>query len=138
MTLLSIGMLAVNRAMRETILVRGLSRDYTQARFLLEDLIAMLELQPQLNEASDSGRFQKELSRFSYKWSVSKVDVPEPPLPADMSPEAVEKFELNASYLAKIEATVSWRRSGRDYEQTAQTLWTPEKLFVPEERRKKR
>jgi hypothetical protein len=136
MTLLSIGLIAINRAMRETILVRGLSRDYTQARFLLEDTIGNLELQPELNEASGSGRFEGELSRFSYKWAVSKVEVPEPPIPPDMPPEEAEKFKLSATYLAKIEATVSWERFGRSYEQTAQTLWTPEKLFVPEEQKK--
>ena len=136
MTLLSIGLIAINRAMRETILVRGVSRDHTQARFLLEDLIGNLELQPELNETSGSGRFEGELSRFSYKWAVSKVEVPEPPLPPDMPPEEAEKFKLSAPYLAKIEATVSWQRSGRSYEQTAQTLWTPEKLFVPEEQKK--
>ena len=136
MTLLSIGLIAINRAMRETILVRGVSRDHTQARFLLEGLIGNLELQPELNEASGSGRFEGELSRFSYKWAVSKVEVPEPPLPSDMPAEEAEKFKLSAFYLAKIEATVSWQRSGRSYEQTAQTLWTPEKLFVPEEQKK--
>jgi hypothetical protein len=136
MTLLSIGLIAINRAMRETILVRGVSRDHTQARFLLEDLIGNLELQPELNETSGSGQFEGDLARFSYKWAVSKVEVPEPPMPPDMPPEEAEKLKLSAFYLAKIEATVSWQRSGRSYEQTAQTLWTPEKLFVPEEEKK--
>jgi Tfp pilus assembly protein PilV len=135
MVLLSVGLIAINRAMRETIVVRGQARDYTEARFLIEETISMLELQPQLVEASKSGRFKGEHSRFSYKWQVSKVDVPEPELPSDTPPEGAEKFKLAARYLAKIEATVSWERFGRKYEQTAQTLWTPEKLFMPEEER---
>ena len=133
MVLLSVGLIGINRAMQETIVVRGQARDNTQARFLLDETIAMLELQPQLVEATSSGQFEGDYSRFSYKWEVSKVDVPEPPLPPDMPPEEVEKFKLSAPYLAKIEATVSWQRSGRKYEQTAQTLWTPEKLFIPKE-----
>ena len=135
MVLLSVGLIAINRAMRETIVVRGQARDYTEARFLIEETISMLELQPQLVEASKSGRFEGEHARFTYKWQVSKVDVPEPELPADAPPEETEKFKLAARYLAKIEATVSWERFGRKYEQTAQTLWTPEKLFIPEEKR---
>jgi len=133
MMLLSMGMIGLNRAMQETIVVRGLARDNTQARFILEETIAMLELQPQLVEATGSGQGEGENSRFSYKWTVSKVDVPEPPIPPGLPPEEVEKFKLSAPYLAKIEATVSWERSGRNFEQTAQTLWTPEKLFIPKD-----
>ena len=133
MMVLSVGMIGINRAMQQTIIVRGQARDITQARFLLEETIAMLELQPQLVEATGAGQFEGKNSRFSYKWQVSKVDVPEPPIPPDLPPEEVEKFKLSAPYLAKIEATISWERSWRQYEQTAQTLLTPEKLFVPKE-----
>lgn len=134
MMLLSMGMIGLNKAMRETIIVRGLARDNTQVRFVIEDVMAMLELQPQLVEASGAGQGEGENSRFNYKWTVSKVDVPEPPIPPDIPPEEAEKFKLSAPYLAKIEVKVTWERSGRQFEQTAQTLWTPEKLFVPKDK----
>jgi hypothetical protein len=132
----SIGILGVNRAMREAIAVRAYARDVTQARFLLENVISKQELQPELTASSDSGKFGGANSRFGFTWKVSKVEVPEPQIPADAPPEFVEHFKLSATYLAKIEATVSWTRNGREYKQTAQTLWSPEKLFAPEEHQK--
>ncbi len=135
MVILSIGIIGVNKAMREAIQVRGVARDNTQARFLLEETISMLELQPQLVEGESSGKYDGDNSRFSYKWKVSKVEVPEPPIPPNLPPEEVEKFKLTVKYLAKIEVTVSWQRSGRKFEQNAQTMWMPEKIFIPEEKR---
>jgi len=134
LALLSVGLIAVNRAMREAILVRGLARDYTQVRLLLETMMAKLELQPMLLEESQSGSFEGDLARFHWKWNVAKVDVPAPAMPSDLPPEEVEKFKLSVPYLTKMEVTVSWERSGREYEQTAETLWIPEKLFVPKEK----
>jgi hypothetical protein len=138
LALLSVGLIAVNRAMREAILVRGLARDYTQVRLLLETMMAELEVQPMLVEESQSGSFEGEFSRFRWKWKVAKVDVPQPPMPPDLPPEVVKEFQLSAPYLTKIGVTISWERSGRAYEQTAETLWIPEKLFIPKEKMRRR
>jgi hypothetical protein len=133
MALLSVGLIVVNGVMRDTFLTRGLARDYTQARFLLEETVANLELQPLLLEDSASGRFEGEFSRFGWKWKVTKVEVPPPPIPPDLPPEEAAKFKLSVGYLAKIEATVSWTRRGRTFEKTVETLWGPEKLFIPKD-----
>jgi len=137
MALLSIGMLTIHGAIRQTIIVRGQARDYTQARLLIEDILARIEIQakgpnqPQLMESSDSGRFKGDLSRFSWKWTISKIDVPLPPMPPDTPPEIAEAFELTVSYVTKVDVTVSWKRSGRRFKETFETLLPPETLWLP-------
>jgi len=137
LTLLSAGTLAIQRGMREALVTEGLARDYTQARFLLEEVVAELELQPVLTETSTSGRFGEPFARFEWECAVTKVEIPLPPLPPDLPPdlaiEILEDFKLNAPHLAKIQATVSWKRRGRSFERSVETLWKPEKIFVPEE-----
>lgn len=133
LSILSIGTIVIHRDLRETIAVRGQAQDYTHARFLLEQLVAKLELQPMLMEKSASGRFEGSLSRFSWKWKVSKVELPMPPIPPEIPPEEAARLKLNAPHLTRIEATVSWKRSGRRFEETVETLWDPEKLYVPKE-----
>ena len=133
LSLLSMGAFVMQRAMREAFFAHGVARDFTQARFLLEDVVANIELQPMLLEGSDSGQFPDDFSRFRWEWAVSKVEIPLPPLPPDLPPEIAEDIELNVPYLAKIEATVSWKRRGKAYEKTIETLWRKEKIFVPEE-----
>ncbi|UCC16519.1 MAG: hypothetical protein JSU58_09150, partial [Dehalococcoidales bacterium] len=65
--MLSIGLVAVNRAFGEALLVRAQARDYTQARFLLEERMGELELQPVLAEGTASGNFGKEFPRFRWE-----------------------------------------------------------------------
>ena len=133
MVLLSLGLVAIQGAIRQTIVVRGQARDYTQARFLLEETLARLETQPQHVEGSQSGNFEGDFSRFAWEWKISKIDVPLPPFPPDITPEEIAVFKLNVSYVAKVEVTLSWTRSGRSYKETFETLWPPEKLWVPPE-----
>ena len=104
--------------------------------------MAKVELQPQLVEGEDQGQFDasfwgderstEEFSRFSWSWRVSKVDVPPPPIPMFATPEEIRNFKLAAGYVTKVEAAVYWKRSGRSYKEVYQTLWLPEKLYVPE------
>lgn len=136
MGLLSVGIVAIQGAMRQSIIVRGQARDYTMARFLAEQKMAEVEIQPLLSESSRSGSFSGEYSRFRWEWKVSKVEVPTPVIPADVPPEQLGQFKLNARYVAKIELVISWKRSGREYKEKIETLYDPEKLFVPEELRR--
>lgn len=132
LAVLSIGAVAVHRAMGEAIATRGQARDYTQARFLLEDLMGEILLQPVLREERRSGVFDEDLERFSWAYVVSRVDLPpEPPVegPGGILYEAPQPVR----YLARIEAVVRWRRRGETYELTAQTLLGPERLYVPED-----
>lgn len=131
MALLSMGLIAIHGAIRQTIIVRGQARDYTQARFLLEQTLAYLELQPQHTEGAQSGQFEGDFSRFSWAWKISKIDIPLPPFPPDTPWEVIENFKLNADYVAKVVVTVSWTRTGRRYEESFETLWPPEKLWLP-------
>lgn len=136
MGLLSVGIVAIQGAMRQSIVVRGQARDYTVARFLAEQKLAEVEIQPVLSESSRSGSFPGEYSRFRWEWKVSRVEVPTPVIPADVPPEQLGQFKLNARYLAKIELVILWKRSGREYKEKIETLYGPEKLFVPEELRR--
>ncbi len=135
MTLLSAGMIAIHGGVRQTLFIRGQARDYTQARFLLENVIAELDLQPEHVMGSKSGSFGGEYSRFGWKWTISRIDLPTPPIPPDVPPEDIKK--LNKSYLAKVRATVTWTRSGHRFEETAETLLAPERLFIPQEERER-
>lgn len=135
MALLSVGIIAIQGSLRQAVIVRGQATDYTQARFLLDEIMGKYELQPMLVEGSDSGVCKAPYSRFKWKSKVTKVEVPMPPIPPSIPPDKAEKLKLDAGYLAKIEATVTWQRNKRDFSERAETLWSPEKLFVPEEKK---
>lgn len=133
MAMLSVGSLAIQGALRQAVMTRGIAQDYTEARFLLERILAMVEIQPMLTQDSGEGVFEPPYERFSWKYEISKIDLPEPPIPANIPEEELEKFKLQVRYVTKIVATVSWSRRDREFEETVETLWVPEKLFVPED-----
>jgi len=133
MALLSVSVIGINGALRQAILVKGEAQDYTQARFILEQQIAKVELQRQLSETENSGTCRGELSRFRWRYKVSKIQLPEPELPPDIPPERLRDLKMRAPYMAKIEAIVTWSRSGIEHEETIETLWIPDKLWTPPE-----
>ncbi len=134
MVLLSVGVLAMNRALREAMQTRAMARDYTTARFLLEEEMGELDMQPTLNEGdTGSGGFGEEHPRFTYSWSVVKVDVPVPPIPADLQQFFLEPPTLPEPHLGRISVTIKWTRSGRDYDATAETLIAARRLRTLEE-----
>ena len=131
LVVLSVGILAVNRSLGESLLTRAMARDYTQARFFLEQVMSELELQPVLVDgATGSGDFGKDNPRFSYSWAVSRVDLNLPALP----PQILERFPNGVQppvpYLGKISLTVKWTRSGRAFSRTAETLIDMRHLYV--------
>ncbi|MBN2309715.1 MAG: hypothetical protein JXR94_12125 [Candidatus Hydrogenedentes bacterium] len=131
---LSIGIIAVNRAVHESLVTRAQARDYTHARFLLDHLVAELELEPVLEDgASESGTFGDEFPRFSWEWAVTRVDVPVPPLPGGLPLAARDDFELPVPYLGKISATIRWTRAGVAFERHLETLIAPDKLYIEPE-----
>jgi hypothetical protein len=133
MALLSVSVIGINASLRQALLVKGDAQDYTQARFILEQQIAKVELQRQLNAVENSGTCPGDLSRFSWRYKVTKIELPQPELPADIPPERLQSLKLAAPYMAKIEATVTWSRAGIDHQETIETLWIPEKLWTPPE-----
>ena len=126
LAVLSIGVLAVNRALRETVVTRGQARDFTHARFLLEQIVGNLELQPLLKEETRSGTFDGEFSRFSWTYTVSRVDVAAPV--GQVSPTAEPPAAYPATQLGKIAATVQWTRAGTPFERRVETLVEAERL----------
>jgi hypothetical protein len=131
---LSIGGVAVNRAMQEALVTRAMARDFTEARFLLEQVMSEMELQPILLDGSTkSGGFGDDRPRFSYRWDVSIVELPQPQLPPLATAIIVQPLELPVRYLGKIRATVTWTRAGRTFERTAETLVAPERIYTEED-----
>ncbi len=133
MVLLSIGALTVHRTLQEAIRTRGQAQDYTRARFLLEQVVADLESQPELVEHTDRGRFEGEHARFTWDYRVRRVNMPRPGPPLRPPPEG-KKFQRfayleNIGYLAHVRATVSWTRAGRPFSESYETLLGPEALW---------
>lgn len=124
--LLSIGGAVVQRAMGNAIALRGQAQDYTEARYLLEQVLQEAEIQPILLRGVERGGFGGEYSRFSWEREVSIVKMPEA-----RDPETNEKIKLPAPHMTHIRATVAWTRSGQEYQETVETLYPPEKVYVP-------
>ena len=140
LVILSVGALTVHRTVQEALRTRGQEQDLTHARILLTQLVADLEIQPELVEHSDRGRFSGEHGRFSWDYSVRRVDVPKPRRPLRPPPKGEEKardfnYVQGYEYLAHIRATVSWTRSGLAFSESYETLLGPDKLWQPPRRR---
>lgn len=134
--LLSIGMLAIHNSMSQAMFMRARAQDFTTARFLLEEIMAERELPPEVQASTGEGQFDGENARFSYRWEISKIEVPTPPLPPMLTPQEREQFEKRFKrYMGKISVTVSWARRGFDYEMTGETLIPPERLWLPKSER---
>lgn len=140
MGVLSISMLIIHQDIRQAIMTRGQAQDFTTARFLLEKVFAEHMEQSLLREESDSGRFPPPHQRFAYEWTISKVEMPMPELPQDLPGEndeaRLEKLrEMYKGYMGKLRIHILWTRSGQEREAIVETLFPPEKLWVPEDYR---
>lgn len=124
LVLLSIGAFAVQGTIRESLLTRGQAQDYTRARFLLQDLIADIELQPLLAAGKHTGQFKGADDRFRWDTEVRRVDVPK--LKGGQKPF---RFPEGFEYLTRVRATIYWKRGGREFSETMETLLSPEHLF---------
>ncbi len=131
MVVLSIGVVAVNRALHEALIARAQARDYTHARFMLEQLMSELEMQPLLVEGTASGNFGKAHPRFGWDRRVDKVTLPPPQLPGTVTQQMRQKFVPPVTYLAQVTVTVRWTRAGRQFAETAQTIVSDSRLYVP-------
>jgi len=138
MGVLSISMLIIHQDIRQAIITRGQAQDFTTARFLLEKVFAEHMAQPLLRENSRSGHFPPPHERFGYEWTISKVSVPMPQLPQDLPGEhdeaRLEKLrEMYKGYMGKLRIHIVWTRSGTQREAIVETLFPPEKLWLPED-----
>ncbi|MBX7256370.1 MAG: type II secretion system GspH family protein [Candidatus Hydrogenedentes bacterium] len=131
LVVLSVGILAANRALGESMFTRAMAQDYTQARFFIEQVMSELELQPMLAENSTGqGDFGKDYPRFKYKWAVSRADIPVPRVPPEILVNYPDGIEMPVPYVGKISVTVLWTRRDQTYTRTAETLIGPERLYV--------
>lgn len=140
MMLLGVAIYGIHGAIRQAILTRGQAQDYTQARFLIEKVIADLEMQPLLRAGSGSGHFKGDMSRFAWQYSVRKIKIPKPEgansinIGAIVNGKPTQGFEYAVEHLVHIRATVSWERAGHPFSETFETLFNHQKLWEPEER----
>ncbi|MBI1318022.1 MAG: hypothetical protein GC168_03600 [Candidatus Hydrogenedens sp.] len=134
MTLLSITMLTIHTALQQAIESKGLARDYTTVRFLMEGVFADLEMEHQLHEMHETGRFEPPNERFSYVIDVDKIEVPRPELPASINPLMQEKLAQNyQGWMPRVKVEITWSRAGNERTRVGETLLPPQRLWLPPE-----
>lgn len=133
--LLSVGAYSVHGVIRQAIVTRGQAEDYTRARFLMNEKVADLEIQPTLFPGSKSGRFEGDDDRFRWTYTISSKPLlsvvgpsrATPPIPGPF------KYERDTSFVVHLVVTLEWSRAGRDFSETYETLISPDKLYLPGE-----
>jgi len=132
MAVLSVTIMGIHRSVQQALIARGIAQDYTTARFLLEEKVAELTIQPQLRESQGKGVFPAPYQRFNFEWKVSKISFPKPPMPPHLPPERRPFIENQfKDYMGRITLKLDWTRAGRPYERVAETLISPDKLWQP-------
>lgn len=133
MAVLSISILGVHRGISQALTARARTMDFTDARFLIEQTLNDLTIQPELKEGAGQGSYPAPYERFSYAWSIKKIDLPKPEIPGDVPPARRQYIErlLERLYMGKIEITVAWERSGEKFERKGETLIGSDQLWQP-------
>lgn len=133
MGVLSVSVLVVQAALRQGILTRAQSQDYSTARFLLEQVAGEQALLFQQPEGNGSGDFDAPYEAYHYEWKIEKVDIPHPEAAGNLPPEQREDFEKRIiDYMGKLTVRITWRRGGADMEALGETLLRPDLLWMPE------
>ena len=134
LVLLSMGAYVIHGTIQQALVTRGQAQDYTQARFLIEQVMSQIELQPRTVEGTQSGQFTGAYSRFSWSSEVSRVDIPKPEPPGNL-PEGwvapATELEYPVPYLMHAKVTLKWQRAGEAYSEFAETLFNSAKLWQP-------
>ena len=135
LVVLGVGVFAIHGTLRESLLTRGQAQDVTQARFLLQQVISQVEMQPKIPAGKKSGRFEGDLARFEWEYNVRTVNVPPPKAPPEnydrTQSGARARLQYKVDFILHIRATVSWTRGGRPYSESVETLFNPFKLWEP-------
>ena len=106
------------------------AHDYTEARFLAEDKMGQLLLQPILIDGAEgSDAYGEDHPRFSYKWVVSQEEIPAP-MPPPIQRRNAQTFRPFNQYIGKVTVTVSWTRLQQSYEFTLETLIAPDRFWT--------
>jgi hypothetical protein len=130
LVLLTAGVYAVHGSIRQAIEARGQAQDYTEVRFLLEKVLADVEMQPELVEHESRGTFPRPHERFSWSYSVRRIDLQLPELTEQLIEQGIR---YPVEFLAHVSATVTWTRGGREYSESFETLFSSSKLWQPPE-----
>ena len=132
MAVLSITALTVQRAVHTAVLARGLAQDYTTAQFLLERIAADQSLQPRIAVGEEhTGTFPPPHDRFSYRWSLEKVETTMPELPPGLAP--AQRTALSSgllTHMGKLHVEVSWNRGGEPFSADGETLLSPDRIWI--------
>jgi hypothetical protein len=135
LVVLSIGALTINGAARNALQTRGQALDYTDARFILDNLMADVEMQPRLQEGVTRGAW-KANPRFQWRIEIRKAPLTPPVTPRRPGPKSKPpgsfKFDAHTDYLTAVEVTLSWTRGGQSFEESYETLLPPDRLKEPE------
>lgn len=134
LVVLGAGSYAVHGTIRQAMITRAQAQDYTQARFLLEQVIGTVELPRRIRVETQSGRFEGDFSRFAWEYQVKTIDIPKPTGPRAVSGDSGRQrsspAEYSVKFLVHIRATVSWVRMGQSFEESFETLFNPSKLLA--------
>lgn len=135
MAVLSVGIVGVHEAMQQAVITRAQARDFTTARFMLEELVSELQVRPQLGEGTVSGDYGENFPRFRWEYKVKRIDVPEAQvqMPAEPQPTAVGDLpppvpKIPVRFMGHIQVTISWTLRGVNYSRSTETLCQPERL----------
>ena len=132
LVLLAVGTYAVHGALRQCIITRALAQDETHARFLLEQVLGEVQFVPVLEEGAKAGQFRAPHDRFRWRYTVQRIDVPLPKIPAKAAERGIDIEDLEERledfYLVHVHATVTWARSNQEYTAEMETLLDPKKL----------
>jgi hypothetical protein len=138
LAVLSVGIVGVQQAMREVVLTRAQARDFTQARFLLEELISELQVRPQLSEGKHSGGYGENYPRFRWEYVVKRVDMPEAQMQLPQQQQPVQgaapgvppppQMQIPVRFMGQIKVTISWTLASHKYSRSLETLCQPERL----------
>jgi len=141
MALLSASILTINGAMRQAAITNALARDYTHARFVLEQVVGSAELKQIAGPTAHSGHFGGELAHYAWEYEIELIEMPAPQVSFDFNNPAHREMaerllnehgqlELPVHYIPKITATVYWTRGGQEFSETVETLMDPDRLYV--------
>jgi hypothetical protein len=135
LSILSISAMGLQRAISQATLTRGLAQDYTTAQLLAENLISNLMVENlMLQEMKESGVFPAPNERFRYELEVSKTEVPRPELPSRIPADTRQALEKRyQGWMPKLRLEIRWTRAGMEQSRVFETLYGPERLWVPPE-----
>ncbi len=132
---LGISAITIQGVVRQAIQTRGQAQDFTHVRFLMEDYMTRLEVQPYVFAGTGDGVFEEGGGRFRYTYEIRRANVPVPemPIPDGLRPEEFSRFtyESRATYFVHVGLTVRWTRGQMEFEETIETLLPQAKLYVP-------